>query len=208
MTEKSSKVRELLLTGTKYPEITRQTGAASSTIAYHAKKLGLGKYEFVRKVYDWPAVQAFYDDGYSISEVVEHFGMKWSTVVEARARGDVSMTVRNRCRKIPLTGRSFSDDFVFSEEGTVSPSAVKKRLKEITKYVCVGEECPLESEENPKWAGRPLVLHLDHINGIRDDHRLSNLRWLCPNCHSQTDTYCGRNKGGGSARTRIEDPRI
>jgi HNH endonuclease len=44
-----------------------------------------------------------------------------------------------------------------------------------------------------EWQGKPLVLELDHINGVSDDHRLENLRLLCPNCHSQTDTYCGRN---------------
>lgn len=43
------------------------------------------------------------------------------------------------------------------------------------------------------WREKPLVLRLDHINGIRDDNRLTNLRMLCPNCDSQTDTYCGRN---------------
>ena len=45
------------------------------------------------------------------------------------------------------------------------------------------------------WRGMPLSLHLDHINGIRNDHRLGNLRLLCPNCHSQTETFAGRNKG-------------
>ena len=37
------------------------------------------------------------------------------------------------------------------------------------------------------------MLQLDHINGINTDHRLENLRLLCPNCHSQTPTYCGVN---------------
>ena len=45
-----------------------------------------------------------------------------------------------------------------------------------------------------EWRGRPLVLHLDHRNGVPTDQRLENLRLLCPNCDSQTDTYCGRNK--------------
>ncbi len=45
-----------------------------------------------------------------------------------------------------------------------------------------------------EWNGKALVLHLDHINGKNRDHRLVNLRLLCPNCHSQTSTYCGRNK--------------
>jgi 5-methylcytosine-specific restriction endonuclease McrA len=42
------------------------------------------------------------------------------------------------------------------------------------------------------WNGKALTLQLDHINGISNDHRLVNLRWLCPNCHSQTPTYAGR----------------
>jgi len=45
-----------------------------------------------------------------------------------------------------------------------------------------------------EWRGMPLVLRLDHINGVNDDYRLENLRLLCPNCDSQTDTYCGRNR--------------
>jgi hypothetical protein len=45
------------------------------------------------------------------------------------------------------------------------------------------------------WQGQPLTLHLDHVNGDRADNRLENLRLLCPNCHSQTKTYCGRNWG-------------
>lgn len=46
-----------------------------------------------------------------------------------------------------------------------------------------------------KWMGKPIVLQLDHINGKNNDHRIENLRFLCPNCHSQTETYAGKNKG-------------
>lgn len=41
-----------------------------------------------------------------------------------------------------------------------------------------------------QWNASKISLHLDHINGINTDNRLENLRILCPNCHSQTDTYC------------------
>ena len=43
------------------------------------------------------------------------------------------------------------------------------------------------------WNNQPLSLHLDHIDGNPRNNQISNLRLLCPNCHSQTDTYCGKN---------------
>lgn len=43
------------------------------------------------------------------------------------------------------------------------------------------------------WLGKPVSFELDHINGIRSDHRLENLRIVCPNCHSQTETYRSKN---------------
>jgi len=56
------------------------------------------------------------------------------------------------------------------------------------------EEKCAECDHSGLWNGLPLVLHLDHINGINDDHRIENLQLLCPNCHSQTSTYAGKNK--------------
>ena len=43
------------------------------------------------------------------------------------------------------------------------------------------------------WNNKPLTLQLDHINGDHFDYRVENLRLICPNCHSQTETYTGRN---------------
>ncbi len=45
-----------------------------------------------------------------------------------------------------------------------------------------------------QWQGEKLSLHLDHIDGNNINNQLDNLRLLCPNCHSLTDTYCGKNK--------------
>lgn len=44
------------------------------------------------------------------------------------------------------------------------------------------------------WQERPLTLHLDHINGCPSDNRITNLRLLCPNCHSQTETYSNKRR--------------
>jgi hypothetical protein len=48
-----------------------------------------------------------------------------------------------------------------------------------------------------EWLGRPLSLQLHHRNGDPDDNRLENLQLLCPNCHSLTDNWGGRNKRRG-----------
>jgi 5-methylcytosine-specific restriction endonuclease McrA len=45
------------------------------------------------------------------------------------------------------------------------------------------------------WRGKPISLQLEHRNGRNNDHRLENLELLCPNCHSQTLTFAGRNVG-------------
>lgn len=44
-----------------------------------------------------------------------------------------------------------------------------------------------------EWQGKPIVCQLHHINGDNKDNRLENLQILCPNCHSQTDNYCGNS---------------
>ena len=46
-----------------------------------------------------------------------------------------------------------------------------------------------------EWNGKPAALQLDHISGNRIDHRLHNLRIVCPNCHAQTETYCRKMRG-------------
>jgi hypothetical protein len=51
---------------------------------------------------------------------------------------------------------------------------------------------PYECSEcgcGPEWRGKELILQLDHRNGDPTDNRLENLRFLCPNCHSQTETW-------------------
>ncbi len=55
----------------------------------------------------------------------------------------------------------------------------------------------------PLWEGADLSLQLDHKNGIRDDNRLENLRILCPNCHSQTDTFSGKHNKGKNKTSNI-----
>lgn len=80
-------------------------------------------------------------------------------------------------------------EILVKDSNYTGSNTLKKRLLKggLLKYEC--SICFIK-----EWLGKELVLHLDHINGTSDDNRIENLRLLCPNCHSQTDTYTGKNK--------------
>jgi len=77
------------------------------------------------------------------------------------------------------------------EDAFTENSQFRSHLKDkIIKYNLLPYKCFACGIESC-WNNLPLVLQLDHINGINNDNRLRNLRFLCPNCHSQTTTYAG-----------------
>ena len=76
-----------------------------------------------------------------------------------------------------------------TENSKISRSKLKNILidKGLLEYKC--NDCGLGNV----WNNKKISLHIDHKNGINNDNTLNNLRFLCPNCHSQTDTYCAKN---------------
>ncbi len=93
-----------------------------------------------------------------------------------------------------------SDDEMFQVETKFS-SQMKSRIikKNLLPYKCEG------CNNNGVWNGKELTLHLDHKNGNRTDNRLENFRFLCPNCHTQTETYAGRNIKKKNPKTHLCD---
>lgn len=86
--------------------------------------------------------------------------------------------------------KKYSFNEVFKKNNNISPYTVREHFKKLTKdsYNCA--ICGL----GPEWNGKPLVLTMDHIDGNHNNNEFSNLRWLCPNCDRQTETYSGKNK--------------
>lgn len=75
------------------------------------------------------------------------------------------------------------------ENSTYGTCHLHRRLLRENIFTHQCSEC-----KRTEWNNKPIPLELDHINGVNNDHRIENLRFLCPNCHAQTDTYCGKNK--------------
>ena len=91
-----------------------------------------------------------------------------------------------------MSNKKTPDSKVFCEGSSFPRHRLKQRLitEKIVEYKC--QMCGL----GDMWNGKKISLHIDHINGIANDNRLVNLQFLCPNCHSQTDTYAGKNSKG------------
>ena len=112
--------------------------------------------------------------------------------------------IKKRCAELNLDTSHFSstaaanrasrkytlDEILVENSEYKNIARLKIRLVEEKRldYVCA------ICGNNGFWNNKPLTLTLDHINGQHLDHRIENLRFLCPNCHSQTETFSGKNK--------------
>ena len=135
-------------------------------------------------------------DNYCIRDIVVTLGY-------SRNSGSIATMVKERIAKEKIDTSHFkgrlsktssypkyeTKDILIKDSPYTNITSLKKRLvKEgLLEYKCV--KCGNKGE----WNDKPLTLQLDHINGDNTDHRLKNVRFLCPNCHSQTKTFSGRN---------------
>lgn len=110
------------------------------------------------------------------------------------------VTVWRRCKKLGLEfkngGQNKGNNVRFETkdilEGKHPQYSTLKLKNRLLKEKILDEKCSLCGIID--WKDKKLSFQLDHIDGNNHNNVLENLRILCPNCHSQTDTYCGRNK--------------
>jgi 5-methylcytosine-specific restriction endonuclease McrA len=154
--------------------------------------IGLAPFADRRRKYDWPEVQAYYDDDHTFSQCRQRFKFSSAAWTKAIRRGEIK----------PRTFDMPTEQLLSSPKRNRSHLKVRLTRAKLLENRCQG--CNLTD-----WLGRPLSMHLDHINGVKNDHRLENLRMLCPNCHSQTATYGGRNaRKRGAPIARVASERV
>lgn len=119
----------------------------------------------------------------TVKNYIEYFGFDASHFLgQGHGKGNVNLSqVVIPLEEILVEGSSYTNTW---------------RLKrKIIEAGLLEEKCALCGQE-AYWNGKKLVMVIDHINGINNDHRIENLRLLCPNCNSQQSTFCGRNIQG------------
>ncbi len=92
---------------------------------------------------------------------------------------------------------------IFIIDSPVGRSTIRWHILQfnLIEYICV------KCNNTGDWMGEPITLQLEHLNGVNNDHRLENLCWMCPNCHSQTATFAGRNRKTVSIKIPVSRPR-
>jgi len=137
----------------------------------------------------------------SYTQVIKRLGIPYSGSTHSRIKKEISnlnIDISHFTGMLWSKGKTLLDDDrlsernkneIFIENSKFSKSYIRNLIK---KKNLIEYKCTLCSNLGV-WNDKKLNLQLDHINGISTDQRLENLRFLCPNCHSQTDTFCAKN---------------
>jgi len=132
----------------------------------------------------------------TIADILRYFGMNNKGgnhhTVKRRAKEENIDLSHIALGKSANKGKRFppkkTDEEYFTINGTTNRGSIKDRIirNNLMPYECA--ECGLKDT----WNNKKISLQLEHKNGTPNDNRLENLCFLCPNCHSQTDTYAGK----------------
>ncbi|HET9719935.1 MAG TPA: HNH endonuclease [Solirubrobacteraceae bacterium] len=167
----------LLGRGMSRAEIARRLGLSKATVSYHARQLGAPIDGRFGRRFDWKLVQDYYDAGHSVRECALAFGFSTWSWYQAVRRGEVTARPASR-----------PAEEIFAINTRRNRGHLKQRL---VKSGLKAERCELCGLS--RWRDASLSLALHHMNEDRRDNRIENLQLLCPNCHSQTENFAGRN---------------
>lgn len=188
------KLEKLVIDKLSIAEISKTLSLAPTTIRYWLAKFGLKTQGYVR-TYNWDESklrEAIVTSGCK-SDILRNLGIStksgnFQTLEKylKKYKIDTSHIVYDNKRGNKWNRQYTNEEIFIKDSSYGNGSSLKARIikDELLDYRC--DKCG----NTGVWNDQKLVLHLDHMNGDHYDNRLQNLRFLCPNCHSQTETYC------------------
>ena len=197
-----NKIKEIISKSTSKKEVLHRMGFSKSDGRQHKKlQLFISQYDIDISHFgyipeNWKKLPEIISQCYCYADVLRMLGLS--------THGSNNKTVKKYVKQFNLDISHFlptnvgkniirlADEEVFCVNTQIDKSTVRKRFLKVIDYKC--SECGIF-----EWNGKPLILEMDHIDGNRNNHTLNNLRLLCPNCHSQTNTFGSKNKNIYSA---------
>lgn len=153
-------------------------------------------------------IHEVYHKSNSVNEFLSYFGMvnkggNYRTLRGRLIHECLDYTKLKSVNRPPKPKDRRPEQEAFCVNSDYSRSALKRRIikDKLIPYCC--KKCGI----GPEWQGEKLSLVLDHINGVYNDNRLDNLRFLCPNCNSQTETFAGKRHKKVKPPTNRHRPR-
>jgi IS1 family transposase len=124
-------------------------------------------------------------------------GCNYLTLKRALLKFDIKFIVTD---KRPVFKKMIMQEILVENSTYSNTKQLKRRLIKEGHFEHKCYKC-----NNTEWLGQKIPLQLEHKNGKRTDNRIENLTLLCPNCHSLTDTFCGKNKGSYKQLMRLKE---
>jgi transposase-like protein len=179
--------------GLSIRKIAEKLSCSATTIRYYLNKFDLVSKWHQPNKFNVEVIRKLCEEKISISEILRELNLHVSntnflSIKRFTKKNNIILPKNgNKSGNKRFPKRTNSE--IFCVNSPVSRGVVRKRLLEEGR----GEKCEL-CTQGIEWNGRKISMILDHINGVPDDNRRENLRFICPNCDSTLDTFCGRNK--------------
>jgi hypothetical protein len=219
-------LRSLVRDNSTYAELSRVvgvkiSGASKAFLSTRILALGLDTSHFVKKKTDKLAktndtdfaghvqrARSWQELARLCGYAVKTYGYQQRVHIRARLlRRAAGLSLDTTHMQAPGR-RSAPPETIFVRDSSADRSQVKRRLLRDLHWPYTCHACSnvmFEKRDGvPFWFGKPVTLQLEHRNGNCTDNRLENLEFLCPLCHSQTDTYSGRNSLAARAKRARE----
>lgn len=131
----------------------------------------------------------------TISEVVRKLGLQCHggnirTIQNKIKRYDIDTSHFNIKKALRKNKNDYSKEQIFCINSVYGRTNIRRA---VIRFNVLQYQCKV-CNNSGMWNNQPITLQLDHINGVTSDNRIENLRFLCPNCHSQTLTYGNKKR--------------